>query len=126
MAWEAVNKLLKPTAKINMNRYCFTLDLIDNDELIAAYKQYHQNIWPEIVESIKSAGIIDMEIYLSGTRIFMIMETDHTFSFENKAKADLENVKVQEWETLMWNYQKALPNAKPGEKWRLMDQIFKL
>ncbi|WP_316807840.1 L-rhamnose mutarotase [Pedobacter agri] len=109
-----------------MRRYCFTLDLIDDDELIAAYKQYHEAIWPEIVESIKSSGITDMEIYLSGTRLFMIMETIDTFSFENKAKADLENPKVQEWETLMWNYQKALPNAKPGEKWRLMDQIFKL
>lgn len=109
-----------------MRRYCFTLDLIDDEELIAAYKQYHEAIWPEIVESIKSSGIIDMEIYLSGTRLFMIMETIDTFSFENKAKADLENPKVQEWETLMWNYQKALPNAKPGEKWRLMDQIFKL
>ncbi|MCX3265113.1 L-rhamnose mutarotase [Pedobacter agri] len=109
-----------------MKRYCFTLDLIEDDELIAAYKQYHEAIWPEIVESIKSSGINDMEIYLSGTRLFMIMETNDTFSFENKAKADLENPKVQEWETLMWNYQKALPNAKPGEKWRLMDQIFKL
>ncbi|AZI26887.1 MAG: L-rhamnose mutarotase [Pedobacter agri] len=109
-----------------MKRYCFTLDLIEDDELIAAYKQYHEAIWPEIVESIKSSGISDMEIYLSGTRLFMIMETNDTFSFENKAKADLENPKVQEWETLMWNYQKALPNAKPGEKWRLMDQIFKL
>jgi len=109
-----------------MRRYCFTLDLIDDEELIAAYKQYHEAIWPEIVESIKSSGINDMEIYLSGTRLFMIMETIDTFSFENKAKADLENPKVQEWETLMWNYQKALPNAKPGEKWRLMDQIFKL
>lgn len=109
-----------------MKRYCFTLDLIDDDELIAAYKQYHKAIWPEIVESIKSSGINDMEIYLSGARLFMIMQTDDTFSFENKAKADLENPKVQEWETLMWNYQKALPNAKPGEKWRLMDQIFKL
>ncbi|RZK65343.1 MAG: L-rhamnose mutarotase [Pedobacter sp.] len=109
-----------------MKRYCFTLDLIEDDELIAAYKQYHEAIWPEIVESIKSSGISDMEIYLSGTRLFMIMETNDTFSFENKVKADLENPKVQEWETLMWNYQKALPNAKPGEKWRLMDQIFKL
>lgn len=109
-----------------MKRYCFTLDLIEDDELIAAYKQYHEAIWPEIVESIKSSGISDMEIYLSGTRLFMIMETNDTFSFENKTKADLENPKVQEWETLMWNYQKALPNAKPGEKWRLMDQIFKL
>ncbi|RDC58537.1 L-rhamnose mutarotase [Pedobacter chinensis] len=109
-----------------MNRYCFTLDLIDNEERIAAYKQYHQAVWPEILESIKNSGITDMEIYLSGNRLFMIMDVNDGFSFEEKAKADLRNSKVQEWETLMWKYQQALPGAKPGEKWRLMEQIFKL
>lgn len=109
-----------------MNRYCFTLDLIDDTELIAAYKQYHLAVWPEILESITSAGIVDMEIYLSGNRLFMIMDTNEDFSFDEKARADLENPKVQEWETLMWKYQKALPGAKPGEKWRMMDRIFKL
>jgi len=109
-----------------MNRYCFTLDLIDNEERIATYKQHHQAVWPEILESIKTSGIIDMEIYLSGNRLFMMMDVNDDFSFEEKAKADLQNLKVQEWETLMWKYQQALPGAKPGEKWRLMEQIFKL
>lgn len=109
-----------------MKRYCFTLDLIDNDELIAAYKQYHQSVWPEILESIKSSGIDDMEIYLSGTRLFMVMDVNDSFTFEKKTAADLKNSKVQEWEALMWKYQQALPGALPGEKWRLMDQIFKL
>ncbi|QPH40253.1 L-rhamnose mutarotase [Pedobacter endophyticus] len=109
-----------------MKRYCFTLDLIDDDELIAAYKQYHQAVWPEILDSITSAGITDMEIYLSGNRLFMIMDTNEAFSFDEKAKADLKNTKVQEWETLMWKYQQALPGAKAGEKWRMMDKIFKL
>jgi len=109
-----------------MKRYCFTLDLIDDDELIAAYKQYHQAVWPEILESITSSGIVDMEIYLSGNRLFMIMDTNEAFSFDEKAKADLNNPKVQEWETLMWKYQQALPGAEPNEKWRLMDKIFKL
>jgi len=109
-----------------MKRYCFTLDLIDNDELIAAYKQYHQSVWPEILESIKSSGIDEMEIYLSGTRLFMVMDVNDSFTFEKKTAADLQNAKVQEWEALMWKYQQALPGALPGEKWRLMDQIFKL
>lgn len=109
-----------------MKRYCFTLDLIDDNELITAYKQYHERIWPEISASIKSAGILDMEIYLFGNRLFMVMDVNEDFSFERKAAADLENAKVQEWETLMWNYQKALPQSKPGEKWLLMEQIFKL
>jgi L-rhamnose mutarotase len=109
-----------------MKRYCFTLDLIDNDDLIAAYKQYHQLVWPEILQSIKSSGIDDMEIYLSGTRLFMVMDVNDSFTFEKKTAADLKNAKVQEWEELMWKYQQALPGALPGEKWRLMDQIFKL
>ena len=107
-------------------RYCLTMDLKDDPELIASYKRYHEKVWPEIIESIKSAGIQDMEIYLLGTRMFMIMEVDETFSFEKKAEADAKNPKVQEWERLMWRFQQALPEARPGEKWLLMDRIFKL
>jgi len=109
-----------------MERHCFTLDLIDDEELIQAYKEYHRSVWPEIKNSITSAGVKELEIYLFGTRLFMIMDVDSSFSFEAKAKSDLENEKVQEWEKLMWTYQKALPGAKPGEKWMLMENIFKL
>ncbi|HEV3513593.1 MAG TPA: L-rhamnose mutarotase [Candidatus Sulfotelmatobacter sp.] len=107
-------------------RYCLTLDLKNDPKLIAEYKRYHQKIWPEITRSIKDAGIEDMEIYLLGTRMFMIMEVNETFSFEAKSKADQLNPKVQEWETLMWKFQQALPEAKPGEKWMLMERIFSL
>jgi L-rhamnose mutarotase len=107
-------------------RYCLTLDLKDDPLLIAEYKRYHEKIWPEITKSIKDAGILDLEIYLHGTRMFMILEADESFSFEKKAEADRKNPKVQEWETLMWKFQKALPEARPGEKWLLMERIFKL
>jgi len=107
-------------------RFCLTLDLKDDPALIAEYKRYHEKIWPEITRSIKDSGIIDMEIYLLGNRLFMIMEVDQTFSFDAKARADRGNPRVQEWETLMWKYQQQLPQAKPGEKWMLMEQIFKL
>jgi len=109
-----------------MDRYCLTLDLINDEKLIEAYKQYHQSVWPEIKESISASGIEKLEIYLHGNRLFMIMEVNGSFSFDEKAKADLSNTKVQEWENLMWTYQQALPGAKPGEKWILMDRIFKL
>ena len=107
-------------------RFCLTLDLKDDPELIAEYKRYHRRIWPEITQSIKDSGIVDMEIYLLGTRMFMIMDVDENFSFEAKGKADTGNAKVQEWEKLMWRFQQALPQAKPGEKWLLMERIFKL
>jgi L-rhamnose mutarotase len=107
-------------------RYCLTLDLKDDAKLIAEYKRYHEHVWPEIVQSIKGSGIDDMEIYLLGTRMFMIIEVGDDFSFETKAEADRTNPKVQEWEQLMWKYQQALPQAKPGEKWMLMERVFKL
>jgi L-rhamnose mutarotase len=107
-------------------RFCFTLDLKNDPALIAEYKKYHERIWPEIIQSIKSSGVEDMEIYLLGTRMFMIMDVNETFSFEKKAMADRENPKVQEWERLMWRFQQALPQAKPGEKWLLMERIFRL
>lgn len=109
-------------------RFCLALDLKDDPALIETYKNYHApgKVWPEITDSIKSAGILDMEIYLSGNRMFMIMEVDESFDAARKAALDAANPKVQEWETLMWTFQQALPWAKPGEKWLKMDRIFKL
>src|SRR5690348_665323 len=110
----------------NTRRYCLTLDLQDPAKLIAEYRQYREIIWPEITQSSKDSGIEDMDIYLLGTRMLMIMEVNDSFSFDAKAAADSANPKVQEWEQLMWKFQKALPEAKPGEKWLRMERIFKL
>ena len=109
-----------------MKRYCFALDLKNDDELIAEYEKYHEAIWPEIRESITSAGIENLEIYRIENRLFMIMETNNDFSFDRKNKMDAANAKVQEWEKLMWKYQQALPSAGEGEKWILMKKIFTL
>ncbi len=109
-----------------MKRYCLALDLKDDAALIAEYEAYHQQVWPEILQSIKASGIEHMDIYRTGNRLFMIMEVNEKFSFESKAAADAANEKVQEWETLMWKYQQALPGSKPGEKWRLMNNIFSM
>jgi L-rhamnose mutarotase len=107
-------------------RFCLTLDLKDDPKLIAQYKRHHEKVWPEIIESIKDSGIEDMEIYLLGTRMFMIMDVNDSFSFDKKAKSDKQNPKVQEWEELMWKFQQALPKAKKGEKWLRMERVFKL
>lgn len=106
--------------------YYLFCDLKDDENLISEYKAYHKNVWPEIIKSIKDSGIVNMEIYNKGNRLFMIMEVNDTFSFERKAEMDSNNPKVQEWETLMWNYQQKVPMAKEGEKWLLLDEIFKL
>jgi L-rhamnose mutarotase len=109
-----------------MKRYCLALDLQDDARLIAEYERYHQEVWPEILQSIKEAGVEQMEIYRVKNRLFMIMETKEDFSFEQKAEMDTANARVQEWEQLMWKYQQAIPGGKPGEKWRLMSKIFTL
>lgn len=109
-----------------MDRYCFTLDLKDDQKLISTYKSYHRSVWPEVKDSLKEVGVLNLEIYLVANRLFMIMEVDDDFSFEAKNKADKANPKVQEWEKLMWNFQQALPWSKTGEKWVMMDQIFEL
>ncbi len=109
-----------------MTRYCFALDLKEDPNLIAAYEEYHLSVWPEIIQSIKEADIKSLEIYRVSNRLFMIIETGPDFSFEKKAQADAHNPMVVQWEKLMWEYQQALPNAKPGEKWMLMDKIFNL
>lgn len=109
-----------------MKRYALALDLVDDLKLIAEYEAYHLAVWPEIRASIIAAGIENMVIYRFGNRLFMTMDVEDTFSFEMKNEMDAANPKVQEWETLMWKYQRAVPGAKPGEKWVLMDKIFEL
>ena len=109
-----------------MKRFCLALDLREDTKLIAEYEDYHKNVWPEIIKSIKGSGIEVLEIYRTGNRMFMIIEANEDFSFERKSAMDATTPKVQEWESLMWKFQQALPWAKTGEKWILMDKIFSL
>jgi L-rhamnose mutarotase len=113
---------------MNTKRYCLSCDLKDDPALIAAYKNHHAagNTWPEITQSIRDAGIVDMQIYLTGNRMFMLMEVDDTFDENRKAEMDASNPKVREWESLMWKFQQELPWAPPGEKWIALDKIFQL
>ena len=107
-------------------KYFLALYLKNDPTLIAEYKKYHEKIWPEITTSLIESGIENAEIYCIGNRLTMVIEVNESFSFERKTKMDSENGKVQEWETLMWTYQQALPMAKEGEKWMLMEKIYQL
>jgi L-rhamnose mutarotase len=108
-----------------MKQYCLACDLKDDESLLKSYDAYHRNVWPEIKNSLQQAGILEMEIYRTGSRLFMIIHVAEDFSFEKKAAMDLANPIVQKWEGLMSSFQKQIPWAEPGVKWLLMDRVFK-
>jgi L-rhamnose mutarotase len=109
-----------------MPRHCLTLDLKNDETAIAEYKRYHEKIWPEVKQGLLDAGVLEMEIYLLGTRMFMIMDVDDRFSLSAKAAADAANAKIQEWEAIMHGLQQQLPEAQPDQWWMVMDRVFDL
>jgi len=110
-----------------MKRYCLTLDLRPDPTLIAEYVQHHHpHGRPEINDSIRAAGILDMQIYLLNNRLFMIMDAADDFTFERKAELDLANPAVQEWENLMAKFQNVDPGSDFAARWQLMEKIYSL
>jgi len=109
-----------------MPRHCLALDLKNDPAAIAEYRRYHVKIWPEVKQSLFDAGVKDMQIYLLGTRMFMIMDVDDSFSFLDNAASDLADAKVQEWETIMRRFQQQLPGASAGQYWTIMERVFSL
>lgn len=109
-------------------RFCKTLDLEDDPRLIEEYKKVHApgNVWPEVTAGMREAGITDMEIYIHGNRLFMIMETVAGFDHD-KAMAELGQKPGQaEWEAFVSQFQRTSAEASADEKWQLMERIFKL
>ena len=114
--------------KVPVKRYCQTMDLKDNPELIAEYVKRHSEAeaWPEIRAGIREVGILEMEIYILGPRLFMIVETPLDFDWET-AMARLATLPRQaEWEAYMSIFQQADATATSAEKWQLMDRMFYL
>ena len=113
---------------MNSKRYCKTLSLKDDAQLIEDYKKVHAPgaAWPEITQGMREVGIIDMEIYILGTRLFMIMDTVADFDHD-KAMTELAKKPRQgEWEAYVSRFQQSSAEATADEKWQLMDRIYKL
>lgn len=109
-------------------RYCKTLKLEDDPVLIEEYKKVHAPgaVWPEITQGMKEVGIIDMEIYIHGTQLFMIMDTVADFDHDKAMKELAKKPKQSEWEAYVSRFQKTSAEATADEKWQLMERIFKL
>jgi L-rhamnose mutarotase len=108
-------------------RYALALDLVDDAQKIAAYEKAHQAIWPEVRDHLRAQGVLDMEIYRLGTRLFMVMEVDPlVYSAESMALAAQAKPKIVQWENWMWTYQVPTPWTPAGAKWVALDRIFSL
>ncbi|MBM6864190.1 L-rhamnose mutarotase [Bacteroides caecigallinarum] len=112
----------------DVKRYCRTMDLRNNPELIAEYKLRHSKdkIWPEILEGIRSVGILEMEIYILGTRLFMIVETPLDFDWDSAMEKLAGLPRQQEWEDYMSIFQCSEPGSTSSEKWQPMERMFYL
>jgi len=111
-----------------MQRFYYALDLQNDAEAIAEYERWHQpgTIWPDIVASIRAAGIEEMEIFRTGNRLVMAVQMrDGHVPFSQRAEA-ASDARTQDWEALMDRYQQRLPWAEPGQKWVPMARIFSL
>lgn len=111
-----------------VKRYCQTLDLKNNPELIAEYRKRHsrEEAWPEIREGIRAVGILEMEIYILGSRLFMIVETPLDFDWETAMKRLAQLPRQAEWEDHVARFQECAPGSTSAEKWQLMERMFYL
>ncbi len=105
-----------------------TLSLKDNPELIAEYHRLHSKeyIWKEILDGIRAVGILEMEIYISGNRLVMILELPSNFNWEESMGKLATLPRQAEWEDVVARFQQALPGQSSSEKWIAMERIFHL
>jgi len=109
-----------------MKTFVYTLDLKDDPDLIAKYKEYHRAVWPEVIEGAKKIGLIHDRIYLLGNRLVMILETDDAYDPDLDLSRYAEKPRAKEWDELMKTFQQPLKWAKPGEYWLRMELVFDL
>ena len=107
-----------------MKRYCQTLTLVDNPEMIAKYVEAHAHVWPEIIEGQRQVGILDMQIYRQGRTLFMIMDTADNFDFQRDMARLATLPRQAEWEAYVSKFQGCAANARSEEKWQLTERIF--
>lgn len=117
------------TTKLNVcKRYCKALSLKDDAQLIEDYKKVHAPgcAWPEITQGMREVGIIDMEIYILGTRLFMIMDTVTDFDHDKAMTELAQKPRQSEWEAYVSRFQNTSAEATSDEKWQLMERIYKM
>ena len=109
-----------------MKRYCQTLQLVDDEQMIAKYVEAHAHVWPEVIEGQRQVGILDMQIYRRGRNLFMICDTVDDFDWQRDMARLATLPRQAEWEAYVAQFQGCDPSAPSTAKWRLMEKIFEL
>ena len=111
-----------------VKRYCRTMDLKDDPQLIAEYRRMHSRDvhWREISDGIRSVGILEMDIYILGNRLFMIVETPLDFDWDKAMERLATLPRQDEWERTMAVFQQCSADAKATDKWQMMERMFQL
>ena len=107
-----------------MKRYCQTLTLVDDEQMIARYVEAHSHVWPEVIAGQREVGILSMEIYRHGQLLFMIMDTVDDFDFERDMARLSWLPRQAEWEAYVSQFQGCAAGASSAEKWQRMEKIF--
>lgn len=107
-----------------MKRYCQTLTLVDDPELVSKYIEAHRHVWPEVIAGQREVGILDMQIYRKDRNLFMIMDTMDDFDFQRDMSRLATLPRQAEWEAYVSQFQGCSANARSDEKWQLMERIF--
>ena len=107
-----------------MKRYCQTLMLVEDEEMIAKYVEAHKHVWTEVIEGQREVGIVDMQIYRRGRQLFMICDTVDEFDWERDMARLAKLPRQAEWEAYVAQFQGCAADARSDEKWQLMERIF--
>ena len=109
-------------------RYVQMLEISDNPEMVAEYRKWHseEHHWKEIRDGIREVGILEMELYILGTRLVMIVDAPEDFRW-NEAMQRLATLPRQaEWEAFVAHFQGCSAEARSDEKWQMMERMFYL
>ena len=107
-----------------MKRYCQTLTLVDNPEMIEKYVEAHKHVWPEVIQGQRKVGIVDMQIYRRDRNLFMIMDTADDFDFDRDMARLATLPRQAEWEAYVSQFQGCDPDVPSIAKWQRMHRIF--
>jgi L-rhamnose mutarotase len=104
--------------------FALTLNLKDDPRLVEEYLEHHRRVWPEVLDALKTTGVEDIKIYLSGRRLFMVMVAPEGFDPARSFVEYTKNPVAQRWDTLMKNYQEKVPEAGPEQWWMPLAPVF--